>query len=158
MAGLSKLGYHICHGKDALECAVTGRILFAQCIELINAATSRGLPRILLAAEVSESFISKGTDILIVSLVSELGFHSNPVASHVQGAEMDNQAVNLLALISARYTLDSLEMQSQLVPPISSLFVKSWALSSAKNSTVKGAKKHQVHRRFGGQTIEVRST
>ena len=91
-----------------------GRILFAQCIELINAATSRGLPRILLAAEASESFITKGTDILVVSLVSELGFHSNPVASHVQAAEIDNQAVNLLALISAHYTLDSPEMQSQL--------------------------------------------
>ena len=91
-----------------------GRLLFAQCTELINPATSRGLPPNLVAAEPSESFIFKGTDILIASLVSELGFLSNPVASHVQTAEMGNQAVNSLALISARYTLDSLDVLSQL--------------------------------------------
>lgn len=91
-----------------------GRILFAQCTELINPATSRGLPPNLVAAEPSESFIFKGTDILIASLLSELGFLSNPVGSHVQTAEMGNQAVNSLALISARYTLDSLNILSQL--------------------------------------------
>ena len=91
-----------------------GRILFAQCTELINPATSRGLPPNLVAGEPSESFIFKGTDILIASLISELGFLSNPVASHVQTAEMGNQAINSLALVSARYTLDSLELLSQL--------------------------------------------
>ena len=91
-----------------------GRLVFAQCTELINPATSRGLPPNLVASEPSESFIFKGTDILIASLVSELGFLSNPVASHVQTAEMGNQAVNSLALISARYTLDALDILSQL--------------------------------------------
>lgn len=91
-----------------------GRILFAQCTEMINPATSRGLTPNLVAAEPSESFIFKGTDILIASLLSELGFLSNPVASHVQTAEMGNQAVNSLALISARYTLDSLDILAQL--------------------------------------------
>ena len=91
-----------------------GRILFAQCTELINPVTSRGLPPNLVAGEPSESFIFKGTDILIASLISELGFLSNPVGSHVQTAEMGNQAINSLALISARYTLDSLELLSQL--------------------------------------------
>ncbi|KAL8727985.1 MAG: hypothetical protein Q9181_005502 [Wetmoreana brouardii] len=91
-----------------------GRILFTQCTELINPTTSRGLPPNLVAAEPSESFIFKGTDILIASLLSELGFLSNPVASHVQTAEMGNQAVNSLALISARYTLDALDILSQL--------------------------------------------
>ena len=91
-----------------------GRILFAQCTELTNPATSRGLPPNLVVGEPSESFIFKGTDILVASLISELGFLSNPVAAHVQTAEMGNQAVNSLALISARYTLDSLEILSQL--------------------------------------------
>ncbi|KAL8698794.1 MAG: hypothetical protein Q9224_001687 [Gallowayella concinna] len=91
-----------------------GRILFSQCTELINPATSRGLPPNLVASEPSESFIFKGTDILVASLLSELGFLSNPVASHVQTAEMGNQGINSLALISARYTLDALDILSQL--------------------------------------------
>lgn len=91
-----------------------GRLLFTQCTELINSATSRGLPPNLVVAEPSESFIFKGTDILIASLLSELGFLANPVGSHVQTAEMGNQGVNSLALISARYTLDALDILSQL--------------------------------------------
>ena len=91
-----------------------GRLLFTQCTELINPTTSRGLPPNLVATEPSESFIFKGTDILIASLLSELGFLSNPVASHVQTAEMGNQALNSLALISARYTLDALDILAQL--------------------------------------------
>ena len=91
-----------------------GRLLFAQSTELINPTTSRGLAPNLVAGEPSESFIFKGTDILIASLLSELGFLSNPVASHVQTAEMGNQSVNSLALISSRYTLDALEILSQL--------------------------------------------
>ena len=91
-----------------------GRMLFAQCTELINPATSQGLPPNLVIAEPSESFIFKGTDILIAALLSELGFLANPVGSHVQSAEMGNQALNSLALISARYTLEALDVLAQL--------------------------------------------
>ena len=68
----------------------------------------------MVAAEPSKSFIFKGTDIPVTSLVSELRFLMNPVASHVQTAEMGNKVLNSLALISARYTLGSLEILSQL--------------------------------------------
>ena len=91
-----------------------GRMLFTQCTELINPATSRGLPPNLVVAEPSENFIFKGTDILIAALLSELGFLANPVGAHVQSAEMGNQALNSLALISARYTMDSLDILAQL--------------------------------------------
>ncbi|MCJ1261075.1 hypothetical protein MMC22_000939 [Lobaria immixta] len=91
-----------------------GRLHFTQCTELINPATSRGLPPNLVVDEPSESFTFKGTDILIASLLSELGFLANPVASHVQSAEMGNQALNSLALVSARYTLDALDVLGQL--------------------------------------------
>ena len=91
-----------------------GRMLFVQCTELINPATSRGLPPNLVFAEPSESFVFKSTDILIASLLSELGYLANPVTPHVQTAEMGNQALNSLALISARYTMDSLSILKQL--------------------------------------------
>ncbi len=91
-----------------------GRILFAQCTELINPATNNGLPPNLTADLPSESFIMKGVDILCASLLSELGFLANPVGSHVQTAEMGNQALNSLALISARYTHTAADLLSRL--------------------------------------------
>nr|POE51625.1 phenylalanine ammonia-lyase [Quercus suber] len=91
-----------------------GRMLFSQCAELINPATNRGLPPNLVAEEPSQSFIWKGTDIMIAALQAELGFLANPVGSHVQTAEMGNQSVNSLALISGRYTLEAVETLSQL--------------------------------------------
>lgn len=91
-----------------------GRMLFAQCTELINPATNRGLPPNLVFDEPSESYIWKGTDIMIAALTSELGFLANPVGTHVQSAEMGNQSLNSLALISARYTLDAISILTQL--------------------------------------------
>ncbi|KAF2791429.1 phenylalanine ammonia-lyase [Melanomma pulvis-pyrius CBS 109.77] len=91
-----------------------GRMLFTQCTELINPTTNRGLPPNLVFDEPSESYIWKGTDVMIASLTSELGFLANPVGTHVQTAEMGNQALNSLALISARYTLEALSILTQL--------------------------------------------
>ena len=100
--------------KVRQACQTVGRMLSVQCTELINPATNRGLPPNLVADEPSESFLWKGTDITVAALQSELGFLANPVGSHVQTAEMGNQAINSLALISARYTLDALEVLTQL--------------------------------------------
>ena len=50
-----------------------GRMLFWQCSELIHPATSRGLSPNLVFGEPSESFNFRATDILIASLLSELG-------------------------------------------------------------------------------------
>ena len=91
-----------------------GRMLFTQCTELINPAMSRGLPPNLVFAEPSESFVFKSTDILIASLLSELGYLANPIVPHVQTAEMGNQSLKSLALISARYAMDSLNILKQL--------------------------------------------
>ena len=91
-----------------------GRMLFSQCIELINPATNSGLPPNLVAEELSPSFIWKGTDIMIAALQADLGFLENPVGSHVQTAEMGNQAISSLALTSGRYTLEAIQTLSQL--------------------------------------------
>ena len=79
----------------------------------MNPSTNRGLPPNLVLNEPSESFLWKGVDIMIAALQSELGFLANPV-NHVQTAEMGFQSLNSLALISARYTLDALQVLTQL--------------------------------------------
>lgn len=56
----------------------------------------------------------KGVDIGIAALQAELGFLSGSVVSHVQTAEMNNQSLNSLALISARYTHTALDVLFQL--------------------------------------------
>ncbi|KAI0399658.1 phenylalanine and histidine ammonia-lyase [Xylaria palmicola] len=90
-----------------------GRMLFSQCTELINPATNRGLTPNLIAEDPGISLIFKGTDLNIASLTAELGFLSNPV-NHVQTAEMGNQSLNSLALISARYTNTANDVLAQL--------------------------------------------
>ncbi|KAK1992156.1 phenylalanine ammonia-lyase [Colletotrichum falcatum] len=91
-----------------------GRMLFAQCTEMINPATSWGLPPNLCSDDASDSFLFKGLDVVVAALTSELGFLANPVGSHVQTAEMGNQALNSLALVSARYTLEAADVLSQI--------------------------------------------
>lgn len=100
--------------KTRLALEAIGQMLFTQCTELINPMTNRGLPPNLVVDEPSESFLMKSLDIMIAALQSELGFLSNPVGSHVKPAEMGNQALNSLALISARYSLVALDVLSQL--------------------------------------------
>ncbi|KAF7315137.1 Phenylalanine ammonia-lyase [Mycena indigotica] len=91
-----------------------GKLLFAQLTELLNPTMNRGLPPSLAATDPSLNYHAKGIDIATASYVAELGYRAAPVSTHVQSAEMHNQAVNSLALISARATIDSLEMLSLL--------------------------------------------
>ena len=100
--------------KARLALQTIGQMLFTQCTELINRATNRGLPPNLVADKPGESFIFKGIDIMVAALRSELGFLSNPTGTYVQPAEMGNQVLNSLALISARYTHTAVDILSQL--------------------------------------------
>ena len=100
--------------KTRLAVQSMGRMLYAQCTELIDSSKNNGLPPNLSADEPSVSFTFKGVDIMIAALQSELGFLANPIGSHVQTAEMGNQALNSLALISSRYTLDAVAVLSQI--------------------------------------------
>ncbi|KAL8866843.1 MAG: hypothetical protein Q9174_006045 [Haloplaca sp. 1 TL-2023] len=124
---LVNTGQKILHGGNFQAMSVTsamekiravttsiGRLLFAQCTELINPALSNGLPPNLTADEPSQSFLFKGIDICMASLQSELGVMSMPVTSHVQNAEMGNQSVNSLALLSSRCAHTALDVLSQM--------------------------------------------
>ncbi|KAF2813879.1 phenylalanine ammonia-lyase [Mytilinidion resinicola] len=98
--------------KSRIAAQAIGRMLFAQCTELLNPNTNRGLPPSLCADDPSTSFTMKGVDINMAAYMSELSFLANPVHNHVQNAEMGNQALNSLALISARYTHTAVELLS----------------------------------------------
>lgn len=91
-----------------------GRMLFAQCTEMINPTTSWGLPPNLCSDDANDSFLFKGLVVVVAGLTSELGFLANSVGSHVQTAEMGNQSLNSLALVSARYTLEAADILSQI--------------------------------------------
>lgn len=93
---------------------MVGKLLFSYSSELINPDLNKGLPPNLAADDPSLSFTMKGVDISMAAYLSELGFLANSVTSHVQSAEMHNQSINSLALISARYTLQAAELVSMM--------------------------------------------
>lgn len=113
---------HILHGGNFQAAVVTstmdrtrlclerfGKMMFSQVTEIINNHLNNGLPANLAADDPSLSYTCKGIDINMASYMSELGVLSNPVNA-VQSAEMHNQSLNSLALISARYTLQALDV------------------------------------------------
>ncbi|THU85713.1 phenylalanine ammonia-lyase [Dendrothele bispora CBS 962.96] len=101
--------------KTRLSLHHIGKLLFAQCAELMDPAMNRGLPPSLAATDPSLNYHAKGIDIATAAYVGELGYLANPVSTHIQSAEMHNQAVNSLALISGRATINSLETLSILI-------------------------------------------
>ncbi|KAJ4016006.1 hypothetical protein NW752_006939, partial [Fusarium irregulare] len=92
-----------------------GRLLLAQSGELVNPDLNKGLPPNLCADDPTISFSCKGVDINMTAYYSELAFLANSVASHVQSAELNNQSVNSLALISSRMTERATEILTMMV-------------------------------------------
>ncbi|OOF91880.1 hypothetical protein ASPCADRAFT_408986 [Aspergillus carbonarius ITEM 5010] len=92
-----------------------GKMVFAQCSELLNPMFSKGLPPSLCADDPSLSFAFKGVDINMASYMSELAYLAHPVSNSVQSAEMHNQSINSLALVTARYAADTVEVMSLMM-------------------------------------------
>ena len=79
--------------KTRLALHLIGKLMFAQTTELMNPTMNRGLAPSLAASDPSLNFHGKGLDIAVAAYTSELGFLANPVSTHIQSAEMHNQAV-----------------------------------------------------------------
>ncbi|KAJ4162194.1 hypothetical protein NW765_010289 [Fusarium oxysporum] len=100
--------------KSRLALQMVGKLLFSLSSELINPTLNRGLPPNVVADDPSLSFTTKLIDISMAAYLSELGYLANPVTPHVQSAEMHNQSINSLALISGRYTLQAADVVAQM--------------------------------------------
>lgn len=79
--------------KTRLTLHHIGKLLFSQATELMNPSMNRGLPPNLAASDPSLNYHTKGIDIGLAAYVSELGYLASPVSTHIQSAEMHNQAV-----------------------------------------------------------------
>ncbi|KAH9816821.1 L-Aspartase-like protein [Melampsora americana] len=101
--------------KTRLALHHLGKLSFAQATEMINCAMNKGLPSCLAGDEPSTNYHVKGIDINMAAYTAELGFLASPVSTHVQSAEQHNQAVNSMAFVSARYTIQSVETLSMLM-------------------------------------------
>ncbi|KAK0563690.1 hypothetical protein OC861_004685 [Tilletia horrida] len=95
--------------------AYIGKLLFAQQEELINPALSSGLPSNLTLGEPSAEGTFKGVSIGNAALTSELAYLASRANHFAQSAEMHNQSINSLALISARSTAASVETLTKLL-------------------------------------------
>ncbi|KAF9244445.1 L-Aspartase-like protein [Melanogaster broomeanus] len=105
------------HGANFMAMAVTSqaKLMFAQLTDLLNHSMNCGLPPNLAVGEPSVDYSLKGADIAAAAYLSEIAYLSNPVSTHVISAEMHNQSINSLALISGRYTLEAVKLCSMLM-------------------------------------------
>ena len=86
--------------KTRLALHHIGKLLFSQSTELLNPAMNNGLPPSLAASDPSLNYHGKGADIATASYVAELDYLATPVSTHIQSAEMHNQAVKYAIFIA----------------------------------------------------------
>ncbi|KAM0426724.1 hypothetical protein ACHAPT_008040 [Fusarium lateritium] len=99
--------------KTRLALQMIGRMLFSQVSEIISPSTNNGLEANLNASD-TENFTMKGIDVNMAAYMSELAALAHPVSSHVMSAEMHNQGINSLALLSARRTMEAVDLVAQM--------------------------------------------
>ncbi|KAI5809245.1 L-Aspartase-like protein [Pyronema omphalodes] len=100
--------------RSALQ--AIGKIIFQQLTEIVNYCTAPLPPNLASDTEPSLSYTMKAVDIAAAAYCSELGIlAAGNVGSHVQCAEDRNQAVNSLALLSARQADEMTDVLTMLM-------------------------------------------
>ncbi|PHH73880.1 hypothetical protein CDD82_5224 [Ophiocordyceps australis] len=99
--------------KTRLALQMMGRMLFSQLSEMINPATNNGLDSNLNAGP-REAFAMKGIDVNMAAYMSELAALAHPVSAHVMSAELHNQGINSLALLTARRTAEAADLVAHM--------------------------------------------
>ncbi|WAO85745.1 Hypothetical protein NCS54_00299300 [Fusarium falciforme] len=99
--------------KTRLALQMIGRMLFSQVSEIISPSTNNGLEANLNASD-KENFTMKGIDVNMAAYMSELAALAHPVSSHIMSAEMHNQGINSLALLSARRTMEAVDLVAHM--------------------------------------------
>src|SRR6218665_2390914 len=99
--------------RQALQ--LCGKLIFAQLSEILNYTMNDGLPPNLSGCDVNSDFGFKGIDTATASYASELDYLTNPLTNHILSAEMHNQSVNSMALVSARMSGSALEILQMML-------------------------------------------
>ncbi|PPQ76262.1 hypothetical protein CVT26_009851, partial [Gymnopilus dilepis] len=121
-------GHFLHHGANFMAMSITSamehsrlvlahlaKLTYSQLTELLNNHMNRGLPPNLSINEPSVDYSLKVADVAAASYLSEIAYLANPVSTHVVSAEMHNQAINSLALISARYTFEAIKITRMIM-------------------------------------------
>ncbi|KAF3358738.1 hypothetical protein VDGD_10058 [Verticillium dahliae] len=98
--------------KNALQ--MIGRMVYSQCTELINPSLNNGLDANLVFGDPDNSYTMKGIDVNMSAYMAELAALAHPVSAHVQSAELHNQGINSLAFLSARRTMEALDILAHM--------------------------------------------
>jgi phenylalanine ammonia-lyase len=89
---------------------ICGKLLFALMSEIMDYKINNDLSPNLCGGDLNVDMGFKGTETAMASYTSELDYLTNPLSNHVLSAELRNQGVNSLALISARMSETALEI------------------------------------------------
>jgi phenylalanine ammonia-lyase len=100
--------------KTRTALLMLGKLLLAQSQQMVDPMLNNGLSPNLCVGDPGLSFTAKGIDINMAAYCSELGFLANSIVSNIHSAEMRNQSVNSLALLSARYTAECVDVLTMM--------------------------------------------
>ena len=114
-----------------------GKLLFALMSEVTDVSINNGLTPNLCGGDPRVNMGFKGTEIAMASYMSELDSLTNPLTNHVLSAEIRNQSVNSLALISARKTEQALEILQMMITNIINALIQAidlrWMKTKVEN-------------------------
>lgn len=126
----------ITHDHIRQSLGLCGKLLFAQFSELVNVNMNFDLPPNLSGSDFHVDFGFKGADIAMAAYMSELDHLVNPMSNHVLSAELHNQSVNSLALISCRLTQEALEILQMMLANHLNMLVQAVDLRHLANKVI----------------------